>query len=205
MNATAFLASLGSLSKAGTFQMVGWPRYVLLCALNLKQSLSICETVSLELWHWHAAVSITLIFFRYDPSPILSDLIWTRIAASGLVSPWCNWTPFFCVNISVPKWALYWRPVDCVFHASLHLRNTVSLTVLLHEESSCRTHLDWGALCPVRPLAHQPRCQCSHSMISIAAPHCFNASTIAASGMLDHRGKWLHVTIPLLAHWPTCP
>ena len=34
MNATAFLASFELLSKAGTFQIVGWPRYVLLCKLK---------------------------------------------------------------------------------------------------------------------------------------------------------------------------
>ena len=49
MNATALLASFELLSKAGTFQIVGWPRYVLLCAPNLKQSPSIRETVSLDL------------------------------------------------------------------------------------------------------------------------------------------------------------
>jgi hypothetical protein len=49
MNATAFLASFKLLSKAGTFQIVGWLSYVLLCALNSKQSLSICETVLFDL------------------------------------------------------------------------------------------------------------------------------------------------------------
>jgi hypothetical protein len=41
MNATAFLASFESLSRAGTFQIVGWPRCVRLCAPNWKQSPSI--------------------------------------------------------------------------------------------------------------------------------------------------------------------
>jgi hypothetical protein len=36
------------------------------------------------------------------------------------------------------------------------MRRIVSLTVLLHEESSCYTYLDCGALCPVRPLARHP-------------------------------------------------
>ena len=51
MNATAFLASFESLSKAGTFQIVGWPRCVRLYALNWEQSPSIYETVSFDLWY----------------------------------------------------------------------------------------------------------------------------------------------------------
>jgi hypothetical protein len=156
MNAIAFLTSFESLSKAGTFQIVGWPRYLRLCAPNWKQSPSICETVSLDLWHLHTAVSTTLIFFKYPPSPIFPDLSCTRIVASGLVSPWYSCAPFFCKAISDPKWDLYWRPVACVDQVSFHMRRTVPLTVLLHEERSCFTHLDWGALCPVRPLARHP-------------------------------------------------
>ncbi len=38
INATAFLARFESLSMAGTFQTVGRPRHVRLCALNWKQS-----------------------------------------------------------------------------------------------------------------------------------------------------------------------
>jgi hypothetical protein len=49
MNAIAFLASFESLSKAGTFQIVGWPRYFRLCAtvsgLN-SQSFTICRCTS---------------------------------------------------------------------------------------------------------------------------------------------------------------
>jgi hypothetical protein len=112
MNATAYFASLESLSKVGTFQIVGWPRYVLLYAPNMKQSPSICETVLLDLWHCHAAYA-PLWFSSDTTRPILSHLIWNKIAAPGFVSPWCSWPPCFRDNIFVPKWALYCRPVDC--------------------------------------------------------------------------------------------
>jgi hypothetical protein len=88
---------------------------------------------------------------------------------------------------SVLKWERYILLVSYFVHLSSYIAWTTSLTVLLHADSSWKTHFDCGARGPVRPLDRQ-----LVSCLAITSAFSFPGTPVCAGV------QYISTVIPLL-------